>query len=300
MKYRLLVISFKLLALLPLKVLRLLGSCTGLYKFYFAKRANQRIRHNLLLTGIAKQDTLDGITKECFKQFDRTIIEAACIAWSGASAEYMHKLVVASTGVEDLKGALLNDNAPVIILFPHLSNIEIAAHCMQCMFRDAAKETNRKVSILYKPLKSQLINRYILDGRGSYINYVPTTRAGIMDLLKQLKSNGIIAISPDHVASEGDGIWVDFFGHKVFATTLSAKLINYVRSNVFFLFPKSVPGGFEIDYVRYIPTTTDVNSIVQDIYVKLEQRVRLYPSQYYWNYEIFRAPKHAPNMNNND
>lgn len=288
--YYLLYFSLKLLSILPLSALRFIGRCIGLYEFHNAKRANKRIRHNLLLTGLATTDNIDSITKEVFRQFDSTIIEAACIAWSNPSERYLQKLVLKTRGEEELRSAMRYDKTPTIILFPHLSNVEIAAHFMQRSFKKEFEQAKRTVSILYKPLKSKLFNRYILSGRGDYINYVPTTRSGVINLLKQFKLNGIVALSPDHVASQGDGTWVDFFGHKVFATTLAAKLIKYAKGNVFFLFPKSVRGGFEIDYVKYHQTTDDINGIVQSIYAQLEERIKLYPTQYFWNYDIFRVP----------
>ncbi len=118
---------------------------------------------------------------------------------------------------------------------------------------------------------------------------------GVAEKTSELvKNGGVIGILPDNVASGGDGVWVDFLGKKVFATTLAAKLILFPGVTTFFVSSMRIQDGFLIDYRPYVPKTTDVSEIVQDLYKILETVVLKAPTQYYWSYDRFRSPAHAP------
>ena len=125
------------------------------------------------------------------------------------------------------------------------------------------------------------------------INPVPTNSRGIVALLRALKRNEFIGVLPDSVASHGDGVWVDFFGNQVFATTLSAKMVSFKDAITFVVGSFRVSGGFDLEFVPYIKKTDDISVVVQDIYGIIEKMVAKAPTQYFWSYDRFRTPDHA-------
>jgi KDO2-lipid IV(A) lauroyltransferase len=286
MKLFILKLIFRLLSYLPLSVLRVCGGTIGIIAVKFSKRSGKRLRANLLATGICTEENVDKIARDAAKEWGKTIIESVTIAWQRPASKCM-ELALQRSNFEQVLAAI--KRGPVIFLTPHIGNFEIGIKAT------SAIETDSVFNILYKPSKDPVFNAIMLGGRTEKnINPVPTTRHGVAHLLRALKSGGIVGILPDNVASGGDGVWVDFFGKKVYATTLAAKLILLPGTTTFFTSTLRVKEGFVIDYMPYVPQTTEVTQVVQDLYKMLEGMILKTPTQYYWSYDRFRAPAHAP------
>ena len=279
---------FKTLSYLPLTWLQYLGGCVGILAMKLSKRAGNRIKTNLLATGMCNESDVDSMARDVAAEFGKTLFESACIAWQH-SKEKITKLVLEAKNF-DLVMQAASSNRPVVFLTPHIGNFEIAV-------KHFVTTNTKKLTILYKPDKNKVFNQIMLEGRReSNLNPVPTNRHGVASLMKALKANESIGILPDSVASGGDGVWVDFFGKKVFATTLAAKMVNYPDAVVFVVASYRVKGGFIADYQPYTPKSTDIKEIVQDLYKKFEKMILLAPTQYYWSYDRFRVPKHSPEI----
>lgn|SRR6185437_7427857 len=286
MKLFMLQLLFRLMGYLPLSVLRGFGSIVGVVAVKFSKRSGKRLRTNLLATGMCTEENVDKFARDAAKEWGKTIVETIAIAWQRGPSKCVK---LASQGINFDQMLAATKFGPVIFLTPHIGNFEIGVKATSAIV------TDRVFNILYKPSKDPVFNAIMLDGRTEKnINPVPTTRHGVANLLRALKGGGIVGILPDNVASGGDGVWVDFFGKKVFATTLAAKLILYPGATTFFVSSMRVEDGFVIDYRPYVPKTTDIAEIVQDLYRMLETVVLKAPTQYYWSYDRFRTPAHAP------
>jgi KDO2-lipid IV(A) lauroyltransferase len=287
MKLFLLKLIFRLLSYLPLPVLRGMGSIVGIASLKLSKRAGKRVRANLLATSIATENNVDSFALSAAKEWGKTIVETLTIAWQGKAVKCTR---IAAQGLNfDKVLAACKSGRPVIFLTPHIGNFEIGVKATSAII------TDKTFNILYKPTKDPAFNAIMLDGRTeTNINPVPTTRHGVAQLLRALKAGEIVGILPDNVASGGDGVWVNFFGKKVFATTLAAKFILYPGTTTFFACTKRVREGFVIDYYPYTPKTDEVSVVVQDLYTMLESMVLEVPAQYYWSYDRFRTPAHAP------
>ena len=277
---------FRLLSYLPLSVLRGLGGVIGIISVKFSKRSGKRLKANLLATGICTEENVDKVAQDAAREWGKTIIESVTIAWQRPATKCM-ELALQRSNFEQVLAAI--KHGPVLFLTPHIGNFEIGIKATSAIVTDSV------FNILYKPSKDPVFNAIMLGGRTeANINPVPTTRHGVVQLLRALKSGGIAGILPDNVASGGDGVWVDFFGKKVYATTLTAKFILFPSVTTFFTSTLRVKEGFVIDYIPYVPQTTEVALIVQDLYKMLEVMVLETPTQYYWSYDRFRVPAHAP------
>lgn len=286
MKLFMLKLLIRLLSYLPLSVIRSLGSVVGIIGLKVSKRAGIRMKANLLATGICTAENVDKFALDAAKEWGKTIVETIAIAWQ-SGATRCTKMAFQGANFDQMLAA--TKFGPVVFLTPHIGNFEIGVKAT------AAIVTDRTFNILYKPSKDPVFNAIMLDGRTEEnIKPVPTTRHGVAHLLRVLKNGGVVGILPDNVASGGDGVWVDFFGKKVFATTLAAKLMLFPNVTTFFVSSMRVKDGFIIDYLPYVPKTTDVTEIVRDLYKMLESVVLKAPTQYYWSYDRFRTPDHAP------
>lgn len=288
MSYRIILILIRSLGLLPLSVLRALGGIIGLSVFYFSKRAGKRTKQNLTLTKLATGDNLQqtAMARRAAMELGKTMIEMVCLLWY--SDKKVHASLVKTSVNEDILQQAIDANLPIIFLTPHMSNFEVA-------LRNMSTKTKRIFTVLYKPTKKAWINHLMLRGRTTdNIKPLPTTRSGILRFAKTIRDGGMIGLLPDSVASSSDGVWVDFFGQKVFATTLAAKLIiNNPQAVTFIVATKRIKGGFHVEYIPVTAATADVKQVVQQIYQIIEQIVLMAPEQYYWSYDRFRTPPYS-------
>ena len=272
-----------LFSLLPLPVLRGIGALVGLSMLKLSKRASVRLRENLLATGMCTPAGVEAMAKQTSMELGKTLVETACIAWQ-RSKEYNAKLIVKTTN-QDLVEQALMQNQAVLFLTPHIGNFEIS-------LKYTASKIKRSFTVLYKPDKDPLLEKLMFEGRHEdNITPVPTTRSGVVQVVRALQNKQIVGILPDNVASQGDGVWVEFFHKKVFATTLAAKLALMQGVTIFLAYSYRVKHGFELEYIPFTPTSLDIASVVKEIYTMIEGVVRRSPTEYYWSYNRFRVPK---------
>ena len=286
MKFKIYGFLIKLMAYLPLSVLRALGSLIGLVAMNLSKRSSKRLKANLIATGMATEEDVEDMARKTAKELGKTLVETTCIAWHRSKA-HNASLITKAINFEYM-AQVLHSGKPIVFLTPHISNFEIA------LKYTAYHISERVFTVLYKPSKDEWFNQMMIDGRTEdNIKPVPTNRMGVFTLAKDLRAGGVIGVLPDSIASSGDGVWVKFFGKKVFATTLAAKMAMSPEAETFIVATKRVAKGFEVNYISFKPETSDITTVVQDIYKVIEKAVLEVPEQYYWSYDRFRVPGHA-------
>lgn len=287
MKYYLIKCLLYIFSFFPLSIIRFLGNLVGIIVYKYSKKTRERTKKNLLITGIATVDNVEQMALNVAKNLGQTLIETILFAWN-RNQYFNSKLIKKNRNIEQVFVSI-KANKPIIFLTPHIANFEIIVKSTAYILQKS------KFTIIVKPSKNKLFNKLMFNGRyEKNINPVPTNKTGVISLIKALKNKQIIGILPDSVASHGDGIWVDFFGQKVFATTLSAKMIQYQLADVYIVNSIRVRNGFEVDFIKYDMKVNDTKYIVQEIYNILENMIKSNPEQYFWSYDRFRKPDHAP------
>ncbi len=278
----------KFLSLLPLFWLRYIGSLVGIVGLKVSKKNAKRLKENLLNAGICTPENIDVVAQKTAIETGKTVVESLCITWQNSQAQ-IASLVVEAINFEAVEEASKLGKA-ILFITPHLGNFEIVASYTQ-------KRLKKKFTVLYKPSKDKWFTRLMVEGRSrSGLTPVPTTRYGVLAMARALKNGEIAGILPDSVASESDGVWTNFFGKKVFATTLTAKLVKFDNVATFIVAPLRVKDGFIGNYVPFRTEETDTAKIVQEVYNELEKLILMAPTQYYWSYDRFRIPDHAKNV----
>jgi KDO2-lipid IV(A) lauroyltransferase len=276
------------LSRLPLAGVRCLGSMIGTISLCLSNKSAQRLPYNLLLSGLATPDTVKQLTKATAKALGMTLAEAALIAWA-KDKERISRLIQVDESFYAVK-ELLCSGSNVVFLTPHLGNFEIAVKYF-------AYHLPIDLQILYKPAKNLILEEIMFKGRQeTNILPVPTTRRGVLSLIKHLRNGGCIGLLPDNVASAGDGEWVKFFGQDVYATSLAAKISLLPQVRVIIVQSIRTKTGFLLKCIPFIPESPGIPQVMQQLYSKLEEMVRLAPEQYYWSYDRFRKPNHAKAM----
>lgn len=285
MKKNLINSALKLLSLLPLSGVRAVGSLVGVIALKLSKRTSQRLRNNLLVTGLATPENIDEMVTNTAKSMGMTLAEAALIAWQKKYA-YINRLFEVDDSFYQVK-EILATGKNIVFLTPHIGNFELA-------IKYFALNLPMKINILYKPEKDPVLNAIMLEGRTERnVIPVPTNRKGVLSLMKHLKSGGTIGILPDNVASGGDGEWVKFFGQYVYATSLTAKICQMPDTRTVLVQSVRTATGFKASCIPFNPSSQDTHEIMQELYIEIEKLVREVPEQYYWSYDRFRNVDNA-------
>lgn len=114
--------------------------------------------------------------------------------WSIAQIRDVHNKDILLEGLASANGMLA--------IVPHLGTWEM----MNAWLNQFGSPT-----IMYKPVKGDITNNFVLQGR-SRLNatLVPTDGSGVKAIFKTLKQGGFSIVLPDHVPDPSGGVVVPF------------------------------------------------------------------------------------------
>jgi KDO2-lipid IV(A) lauroyltransferase len=108
--------------------------------------------------------------------------------------------------------------------------------------------------------------------------------------MQALKRGEAIGILPDQIPAEGEGEWADFFGKPAYTMTLASKLAEKTGAMVIMAFGERLGNGqgYEIHLTKVdsIATPTLLNQAI-------ERQIKQKPEQYLWQYNRYKARRHA-------
>lgn len=272
---------FKLLALLPLGMLRALGDFMGWCMWVCKSRAALITLENLFICfpelTPAERNRL---AKQSLQETAKTAMEAGAI-WRN-SWPWLQGKIVATEGDEILRMKVAAGKG-VLVLAPHHGNWEVVAPYLAGVAH---------LTAMYQPLKTKAMDDLVLNGRSKLnISMAPTNRKGVMMLFKALQSGTIVGILPDQVPDKESGREIaPFFGQPAWTMTLVQGLIQRTGCAVCSCYAERVDGGFkmvvlEADEAIY---SEDALTSVTGLNASVEACVRRAPAQYQWEYKRFR------------
>ncbi|ROH93760.1 hypothetical protein ED208_04350 [Stagnimonas aquatica] len=168
----------------------------------------------------------------------------------------------------------------VILLCPHWGAWELAG--LFCAAQGP-------MTSLYKPQKG-LMEALILEGRSRLgAQLVPTSPAGVKQLLSALKRGGMVGILPDHDPPEGSGVYAPLFGHPAHTMELVSKLAARTGAPVWFCLAERRPlRGFRIGLQAAPVAVADPQQGPAALNAGVEAVIRAAPGQYWWSYPRYR------------
>lgn len=279
---------FKLLAFLPLGLLRALGSFIGALVWWSNGRAAKITRKNISLCfpdlSPSEQQKL---AKQSLQETAKTAMEAATIwrkPWS-----WLQGKIVAMEGDEILR-AKLAEGKGVLVLAPHHGNWEVVAPYLASV---------ANLTAMYQPLDNPKLDAMVLAGRSKLnITMAPTNRKGVMMLFKALQGGTIVGILPDQVpAKDAGGEIAPFMGQPALTMTLVQGLVQRTGCAVCSCYAERVAGGFKVVVMEAEPSinSEDTQTSVAALNESVAACVRRAPAQYQWEYKRFhRLPPEYP------
>ncbi|WP_413042834.1 lysophospholipid acyltransferase [Pseudomonas sp. YJ42] len=278
-----LVVGFlRLFALLPWRAVQGLGGFIGWLMWKLPNRSREVARTNLSKCfpelDAAEQERL---LRHGLQQIGRTFTESAC-AWIWP-AEKTLRLVRQVEGLEVLENALASGKG-VVGITSHLGNWEVLNHfyCAQC-----------KPIIFYRPPKLKAVDDLLQRQRVQLGNKVaPSTREGIISVIKEVRRGGAVGIPADPEPSEGAGVFVPFLGTQALTSKFVPGMLTGGKAIGVFLHALRLEdgSGYKVILEAAPPAMYDENVYVAVAAMSgvIERYVRTWPSQYMWTMKRFK------------
>lgn len=281
--------AFRLFRYIPLSVLRKLAICTA---WVINQNPNKGMLRKVLINLKLAYPQLNekeriqlaktSVQKQCLSYIESIKCWAMPPQWSIDQITTVHHIEKLQNALKDPRGTL--------IITPHLGTWEM----MNAWVHQYGIPT-----IMYKPMKDQVVNDFVLQARQSLnANLVPTDATGVRALFKNLKQGGFSVILPDHVPHPSGGVVVPFFGIHTLTSTLASKMAQKTQCRLIGLscIRKENGQGFEVycdllDHPQLY--NSDINIATTALNAEIEKMVNRFPAEYMWGYKRF---KHIPNI----
>ena len=228
--------------------------------------------------------TKDIIYHQCLTSIETIKSWAMPPEWSIAQIHDVYNKDILLEGLASPNGMLA--------IVPHLGTWEM----MNAWLNQFGSPT-----IMYKPVKGDITNDFVLQGR-SRLNatLVPTDGSGVKAVFKTLKQGGFSIVLPDHVPDPSGGVVVPFFGVETLTSTLASKLASKTKCALVGLscIRRDDGRGFDIYcYKLDDPALYDRNTktAAYALNLAMQQMIEDKCSHYMWGYRRF---KHIPVLDN--
>ncbi len=278
-----LVVGFlRLFALLSWRAVQGSGRFIGWLMWKLPNRSREVARINLSRCfpelEAAERERLLG---QSLQQIGMAFTESAC-AWIWPADKTL-RLVKEVQGLEVLEQALASGKG-VVGITSHLGNWEVLNHfyCAQC-----------KPIIFYRPPKLKAVDDLLQRQRVQLGNKVaPSTREGIISVIKEVRKGGAVGIPADPEPSEGAGVFVPFLGTKALTSKFVPGMLTGGKAVGVFLHALRLDdgSGYKVILEAAPPAMydEDVEVAVAAMSGVIERYVRNWPSQYMWTMKRFK------------
>ena len=282
LKGRLVVGFLRLFALLPWRAVQAVGSAIGWLMWKLPNGSRQVVRVNL---GKCFPDTApearEVLVGQTLKDIGKTLTESAC-AWIWPAQKSLG-LIRQVEGMDVLQQALQSGKG-VVLISSHLGNWEMLLQyvCSLC-----------QPSILYRPPKLKAVDELLVRQRTQLGNELaPSTREGIVSLVKRVRSGGIAGIAADPEPSRTSGVFVPFFGVPTLTSKFVPSLVHGHKAVAVFIHALRLDdgSGYRV-IIEAAPEALygdDVELAVTALNQGIEKQVRQAPSQYMWSMKRFK------------
>jgi KDO2-lipid IV(A) lauroyltransferase len=273
-------LALRLLSMLPLPLLHGLGVGLGWLMWLWPGRHQDRVRGNLAQSGLLQAKR--GLLRQVVQETGKGLVELA-VVWLRPQ-EKLVRLVREVRGNEHFERAMQSGRG-VIVIGPHVGCFEMVSQYV------AAQQ---RCTVMYKPARDPTLDRLMRQGRErGQARLVRTDLSGVKALLGALRRGEAIGVLPDHVATQGDGVWAPFFGRWAYTPTLTMRLIRTTGAIPLMAYVERLSWGrgyrLHFDPVD-LPVTEDRLAAATALNREVERVAAKLPEQYMWSYARYKRP----------
>lgn len=280
------ILLFKLIARLPLWLLRAIGLALGWIIWAASARYRAMLDKNL-------RQALGSGRLGTKTQRDAHRLRRDAIGHAGLIATELPKIWcdpqvygrVKATGLEQVY-ALMDRGQGVILLTPHLGAFELSPRVFA---------RKRPITVLYRPARQRSFRR-LMEGLRPMPNLstAPANAAGVRQLLRALRRGEAVGMLPDQVPAQGEGVWAPFFGQPALTMVLPIRLAQISGAAIFWALTVRTQSGWHLSIEAWQPHSPiqdcPIQTAVGLINAALEQQIARAPEQYLWAYNRYKIP----------
>ena len=270
---------FRFFSVFPLWLLHIIGCVLGWVAFAVSGVYRQRFLANAALAGYSFAQV-----RAAVGHAGRMVAELPRL-WLGAPVPVR---IEGEPCVEQAWAA----GRGVIFLTPHLGCFEMSAQAIAT--RWSAQQG--PITVLYRPARQAWLAKVMETARNRPgMQAVPTTLAGVRQMIKALRRGEAVGLLPDQVPPEGLGVWSPVFGKPAYTMTLAARLVQQTGAAVVLARCERLPWarGYALHLQTLAePLASDLPTAVGQINGAMEQLIRACPQQYLWGYGRYKQPRH--------
>ena len=268
-----------LCSFLPLRANHSFGAFLGKLLFIFSSDAKNASKQNLKICFPSlNEGDLQNLLKKVLIETGKNLTESGLI-WNQSFKEN-------SNLIRNIYGEkYLDSSEKTILLVPHIGCWEITGRVIA---------DKRKITFMYRPLRSSKQNDYLLARRNQgNLTMASADSSGILKIQRALNKGELIGILPDQDPGEEGGIMAPFFDKDVNTMTLLARLAKKHNAQVLMFWASRLENGRGYD-LNFEPVDLSINGDDLESYVKvmnksIESLVRKTPEQYMWSYRRFKS-----------
>ena len=268
-----------LCSILPLKINHIFGAIIGKLLYTFGSEAKKVSAQNIKICfpelSSAGQESL---VKNALIHTGKNLTESGLI-WNQSFSKNANY-------VSDFNGEhYLDSSKKTILLVPHIGCWELTGRVLA---------NSRKVTFMYKPLRSQKQNDYLFKRRNKgNLTMASADKSGILKIQRALKNSELVGMLPDQDPGVYGGIMAPFFNTKANTMTLLAKIAKKNDLQVLIFWAKRLPRGEGYE-LNLEPIDLNINGDTLEGQVAsmnqcVENLIRKMPEQYMWSYKRFKS-----------
>jgi Kdo2-lipid IVA lauroyltransferase/acyltransferase len=276
---RILFLLAKMIGLLPIVLLRALGSFAGWLAYHSNSRETHVARCNMQL--IYPNDSAhsnEQKVRAILRSAGQTLFETLAI-WSRPRPRAL-QLIGQIHGIRHLETALSKGKG-VLIAAPHYGNWELLLKFLS---------ERAPFSLVYRVPKKTYGDYFLHLARGGpNVSLVPAEATAMRPLLRALQHGETVGITPDQQPKMGGGEFAPFFGKQALTLSLIAKLSKRSGAPVIFAYTERTARGFDVYFEAETLELQDDNllnalSIMNQHVQRIAERDF---RQYQWTYKRF-------------
>ena len=268
-----------LCSILPLKINHIFGALIGNLLYIIGSEVKKVSAQNIEICFPELSSTdQDSLVKNALIHTGKNLTESGLI-WNQSFSKNANY-------VSDFNGEhYLDSSKKTILLVPHIGCWELTGRFLA---------NSRKVTFMFKPLKSQKQNDYLFKRRNKgNLTMARADKPGILKIQRALKNNELIGMLPDQDPGKEGGIMSPFFNKEANTMTLLAKIANKNDLQVLMFWAKRLPKGKGYE-LNLEPVDLNLNGDTLEEHVLsmnrcVEDLIRRIPEQYMWSYKRFKS-----------
>ena len=277
----------RLLAMLPLVVVRAMGKLLGwvLYVLVASRRRVVTINLSLCFPERSSEE-IRGLTRQTFVYFAQAWLDRSWV-WH-APQSWILRRVLFTGATHELAGT-----EPTVVFVPHFVGMDAA-------WGGVTLRVPRPSTTIYTNQSNKLIDRWILRGRRRWGNMRLFGRVeGVKPIVAAIRAGQPLYLLPDMDFGPQESIFVPFFGIATATVPSLPRFARLGRAKVVSAVVSMTASGYEIDISPAWTNfpTSDVTADTALMNQKLEGYIKDQPAQYFWVHKRFKTrPVGAPDL----